>query len=392
MGTVAVSSALNRTSGAASASPRDYYIDRLRSLMIALVVLHHTALAYGAIGSWFWRELEPSSAISSQLLILFCTTNQAYFLGFFFFLSAYFTPASLERKGYGQFMGDRFNRLGLPLLAFILVLGPFTMALSHWGDTGRFWETFPYLLRHVIINPGPMWFVEALLLFSLGYCAWRRMAGAPLANSQRKVKRLPCTFALAASALATGVGALLIRQEFPVGNWIPPGFQLAYFATYVVLFAAGIAAWRYDWLRQLKWRNARVIIWIAIAVWPLKPIGVAVANWQFHGRWSDSTGFSWPTVLYAMWEPLVAWGTIAAWLLVGMRWMNQPSTLWNWITRRTYAVYIIHPPVLVGVCLMLRGWAAPALLKFGAAGTLACAASWLLADPLVRLPGLRRIL
>ena len=39
---------------------RDYYIDRLRSVMTVLVILHHTALTYGAIGGWFWREVQPS--------------------------------------------------------------------------------------------------------------------------------------------------------------------------------------------------------------------------------------------------------------------------------------------------------------------------------------------
>ncbi len=373
--------------------PRDLYIDRLRSLMTALVILHHTALTYGAIGSWFWYELKPSAAISSQILIQFCTTNQAYFMAFFFFLAAYFTPASLERKGYGQFIGDRFNRLGLPLLAFILVLGPFTEALAHWGDTGRFWEEFPYLLRHVVINPGPLWFVEALLLFSLAYCAWRAVAGPPLAASQRTPHRFPSKFVLVGSAVAAGVCALLIRQKFPVGSWIPPGFQLAYFVPYVVLFAAGIAAWRCDWLRQLEWRKVRAAIWIAIAVWPLMSIASAVTtNVLYKGSTNYSTGFSWPTVLYALWEPPVAWGFIAGWLLLARRWLSQPSPFWSWVTRRAYTVYIIHPPVLVGVSLLLHAWSAPALVKFGSTGMLAIVCSWLLADPLVRLPRMRRVL
>src|SRR5580692_3615096 len=115
---------------------RDFYIDRLRSAMVALVILHHTAITYGAIGGWFWREIEPSSAPSSVLLVLFCTTNQAYFMGFFFLLAGYFTPASLDRKGYKQFILDRFIRLGIPILAFGLILGPLTAALvtSAQGD------------------------------------------------------------------------------------------------------------------------------------------------------------------------------------------------------------------------------------------------------------------
>lgn len=392
MGIVAVPSISSDSVNATLCLSRDLYIDRLRSVMTALVVLHHTALTYGAIGSWFWRELNPSPALASQILILFCTTNQAYFLGVFFFLGAYFTPSSLERKGYGRFIGDRFTRLGLPLLVFILVLAPFTMALAHWGDGGSFWAEIAYIWRHVVLNPGPMWFVEALLLFSLAYCASRAVAGMPLSCSERKPHQIPSTFVLVLSAFATGIGALLIRQKFPVGEWIFPGFQLAYFATYVVLFASGLAAWRYDWLGQLAWPNVRTMIWISIAVWPLKPLGVAVANALYRGKWNDTTTFSWPAVLYARWEPLVAWGFIAGWLLFARRWMNAPSPLWNWVTRRAYTVFIIHPPALVGVSLLLHGLPAPALLKFVVTGTLTIICGWLLADPLVRLPGLRRIL
>ena len=96
-------------------------------------------------------------------------------------------------------------------------------------------------------------------------------------------------------------------------------------------------------------------------------------------------------IAYAFWEPFIAWGMIAAWLLVFRQHMNRPSGIWTWLNRRSYAVYIIHPVVLVGISLLLCGWAAPALVKFAITGTLACAASWVLADPLVRAPGLRRI-
>lgn len=388
--TLAASSKLSAQADQRIARPRDLYIDRLRSILTAFVILHHTAITYGAIGGWFWYELKPSAAWSSQILILFCTVNQAYFMGFFFLLAAYFTPASLERKGYGQFIADRFTRLGLPLLAFILVLGPLTAALAHWGDTGRFWEVFPYLLRHVVIIPGPMWFVEALLIFSLIYCGWRALAGAPLKGAQRSPWSVPSTFTLLWTAFATGIGALLIRQAFPLPQNVA-ALVLGFFATYLVLFAAGIAAWRFDWLRQLEWKNMRGIICTALAICALMPIANVLSNAEFHGHAVYGTGFSWPAVFYALWEPFVAWGFIAGWLLAARRWMNQPSRFWSWVTRRAYTVYIIHPPVLVGVSLLLHGWAAPALVKFCVAGTLACGASWVAADPLVRLPGVRRV-
>jgi peptidoglycan/LPS O-acetylase OafA/YrhL len=370
---------------------REYYVDRLRSVMVALVILHHTAITYGAIGGWFWREVEPSGSPSGILLMLFCTTNQAYFMGLFFLLAGYFTPASLERKGYARFTGDRFLRLGLPLLAFILILGPLTSGIVNFAQGDGFWPAIHSIWRHKEIINGPLWFAQALLIFSLGYCAWRAIFGSPLAKRDRPQTPVPAGRWWLLSALAVAVAALAIRQVVPVGVNVF-GLQLGYFAGYVFLFAVGIAAWGHDWLAQLSWKQARPWIITLFIAWPSLPVGITVAHAIHHGASSGApSGLSFDAVFYALWEPFVAWGLIAAWLLVFREHMNQPSALWSWLNRRAYAVYIIHPPVLVGIALLLHGWAAPALLKFGVVGFLACAASWLLADPLVRLPGVRSV-
>ena len=40
------------------------------------------------------------------------------------FISGYFTPSSVKRKGSRVFMKDKLKRLGLPFLAYTFVLGP----------------------------------------------------------------------------------------------------------------------------------------------------------------------------------------------------------------------------------------------------------------------------
>jgi hypothetical protein len=158
------------------------------------------------------------------------------------------------------------------------------------------------------------------------------------------------------------------------------------------LFALGIAAWRHDWLRQLGWKQAQTWIIGLLVTWPCMPLAIMVAKaLNGPGKSNFSGGFSWPAIVYALWEPFVAWGLIAAWLLLFRDYMNQPSAFWTWLNRRAYAVYIIHPPVLVSIALLLHRWVAPALVKFSVVGLLASVATWLLADPLVRLPGLRSV-
>ena len=374
-----------------TAPPRDLYIDRLRTIMTALVILHHAAITYGASGGWFYHELQVSGSLPSILLTLFVATNQSYFMGFFFLLAGYFTPGSLERKGYSQFIGDRFTRLGIPLLAFIFILGPLTAAIVSAHDGKGFWATFPYLWNHTVIINGPLWFAQALLIFSLAYCAWRASQGSSLANSARTPQPIPSYAKWLLSAIVVGAVSLAIRQFIPVGENII-GLQLGFFAPYVFLFAIGIAAWRFDWLRQLQWKDARPWIVTLIAAWPLLPISIAIAMRVFPpGKMNFAGGHTWPAIFYAFWDPFVSWGLIAAWLLIARAYMNKPSALWSWLNRRAYAVFIIHPPVLVAISLLLHPLVAPAILKFVITGTLSCVATWLIADPLVRMPVIRRI-
>ena len=42
----------------------------------------------------------------------------------FFFISGYFSPSSLERKGRFAFLQDKFRRLGQPFVFFLFVMGP----------------------------------------------------------------------------------------------------------------------------------------------------------------------------------------------------------------------------------------------------------------------------
>src|SRR5579862_8311242 len=114
----------------AGAKGRNGGIDALRAAVTLLVVLHHTALTYGAIGGWYYREIAPSNSPGSLLLILFCTANQAWFTGLFFLIAGYYTPPAQRRHGTASFIRERLLRLGIPLLFYLLILHPLTVALA----------------------------------------------------------------------------------------------------------------------------------------------------------------------------------------------------------------------------------------------------------------------
>ena len=203
----------------------------------------------------------------------------------------------------------------MPLLGFIVVLGPLTAAIANAADTGRFWEVFPYLAQHFILIPGPLWFARRCSSSASPTAQWRKLFGTPLTASERIARPVPRGAAWLLSALLTGIAALAIRQFIPVGVNIV-ALQLGYFATYIVLFAAGIAAWRYDWIRQLNWNNAKTAIYAGAIALPLMPLASPSPHIIDTAKASFGGGLSWQAILYALWEPFVAWGLIAAWLLV----------------------------------------------------------------------------
>ncbi|WP_230684285.1 acyltransferase family protein [Burkholderia cepacia] len=366
---------------------RNAGLDALRACLTLLVVFHHCAITYGALGGWYYHEVPASPAVESALLTLFCAINQAFFMGLFFFMAGYYTSGSIDRKGAVRFMADRLLRLGLPLLVYGFLIGPATIALSRSGTGHPFADTLLHLWRNGRFENGPMWFAEALLIFSAAAALWR-IAFARIAkrDTDRTVRQpFPSDRTLAVAALLTGCAALALRSRWPIGVnvW---GLQLGYFASYVVLYAAGIRTARVQWIEHLPARQVGRWWRVALLALPVLPVAYLLANHvpELRGRPQ--------AVVYAFWEPLVAWGTILFLARFFQRRFDRLTGVWQPLSRRAYTIYIIHPPVLVATALAWRNVPAAPFLKFAGTGCVACVACYLIAGLLLRSTRLASIL
>jgi fucose 4-O-acetylase-like acetyltransferase len=313
---------------------RAVWIDRLRASLILLVILHHAAITYGASGSWFFKTTETTNLP----LTFLAAVNQAFFMGLFFMISGALAPAALDRKGRAAFLKDRTIRLGVPVLVFGVLLGPLTVALANAplgemaGDTARHILSGSFIL-------GPLWFPAALLIFSVV------LAVLPVGD---RVSRPVPSFARGLGlALVTGLAALMIRQIVPVGATIA-GFQIGYFASYVVLFAVGVQAGRHGWLDQLPRRSLWLAMAVGLVALPLLPLVLLSTDAPRY-----ETGFSAAAVVYAFWEPLVALGAISSLLLWSQRRGDRAAAFWAWAASNSYGAFILHAPILVSVCRVL---------------------------------------
>jgi surface polysaccharide O-acyltransferase-like enzyme len=360
---------------------RDESLDTLKAATTLLVIFHHTAITYGGAGDWFYREIPQGRTPSSDLLSLFNTYNQAWFMGLFFLIAGYFTPAAFARRGVAGYLKERALRLGVPLLAFGFGLGPLTVALAATARGKDFLATLFYLWRHGRFIPGPLWFAEALLIFAVGY-AWL--------PKPRACAGFPSNRVLLAAALAVGLVNFAVRLLIPVGA-TALALQPAYFPAYILLFWAGCAASSWPTLDAATPAQRRLwgrVAGVAFLVFPL-----TAALWRrVTGTDADfSGGWSLPALIYAVFDPLFAWGVVMA-LLHGFRRLSALGPVGRAMARGAYGVYVVHPLFVVGVAIALRDVDAPPLAKFLVTGSLAALASWLLIFVCLKLPGVSRVI
>jgi glucan biosynthesis protein C len=373
------------------------FIDNLRILLVALVILHHLAVTYGGEGSWYYYEGQ-ADPITTMVLTLFVVVNQAFFMGFYFLIAAYFVPPSLERRGGKQFLKGRLLRLGVPLAFQLLVMGPllnYGLAVSVWGFDGSLWTYLGDYGRHYQgLDTGPLWFAEALLIFSVVYALWWGLA-KPAAHKVRSEGAAPGNLAIAIFVLALGLITFLVRIWLPVGWWfVPLNFQFPHFAQYISLFVLGTIAYRRGWLSAIAEDAARGRLWGRIVAFLLV---LAPVLFVLGGALEGDTGpfrggLYWQALVYALWEQFLCVGMVIGLLVSFRKRHDQQGRLAGAMSANAYAVYISHAPILVFVALGLRSIALVPLLKFALASLICLPICFVVGGLVRRLPLAGRIL
>ena len=366
-----------------------FYIDNLKILLTVLVILHHTVITYGGPGGWYYAQKSTKTAALIPMT-MFVAINQAFFMGFFFFLSSYFVTSSYNRKGAGKFLGDRLLRLGVPLVFYSFILSPFLSDLVYYFAKENHITYMQYLHGFDSwIDFGVLWFVAALLLFTFIYVLWRTLVKSP----QGKQLVPPSAGLIVLFATILGVISFLVRIVFPVG-WVlkPLGFQPGHFTQYIALFILGLVAYKNNWLSNLPFKTGKQLAIVAILLVLFFPVFYVIKvtvgmplDWL-------SGGFHWQSLLYSVWEQVIGFSIITALLCYGKKLWNKTSALLAKLSRVTFAVYIFHPLVVISLSLAVRNWDIEPALKLLVVGPLAVIGSFLLGSVIVLIPGVRRVI
>lgn len=366
-----------------------FYIDNLKIFLTALVILHHTIIVYCAPGGWYYTEKTTQMAAIVPSTI-FVSLNQSFFMGFFFLLAGYFTAPSYDRKGGWQFLGDRILRLGIPLLFYSFVLSPLLGYLVYYFAQDNHITYLQYLSGyHSWIDFGVLWFVAALLLFTLLYVGAKHLITIKFKNPIPA----PGTGTILIFAVFLGILTFLVRIVFPVG-WVlkPFGFQLGHFPQYIVMFIIGLLAYKNQWFDGLSLKvgkSLKRVAWLGLMFFPL--FFLIRTKLDMPIAWY-SGGFHWQSLLYAVWEQCIGFSILTALLSLGKNSWNQSSPLLSKLSRCAFSTYIFHPLVITGVSLTFKYWLADPAIKFLVLFPFIVMGSFLLGSIMLIIPGVKRII
>lgn len=363
---------------------RLYYIDNLRIFLISLVVLHHLNITYGGPGDWYYNESEagfPEIILQS----MFNITNQSFFMGMFFLISAYFTAAAISRKTRFTFLKDRLIRLGIPLLVFYFVLNPLTNFIHYYYIKQESVSLISFLNNPKVWGFGPMWFVETLLIFTLIYLALIKM--------KWKIKlNYPGTSSIVIAALLVGLAQYVIRIWLPVGWSLPyTGLQFPFFVQYIFMLILGIIAYQNNWLKAITYKTGiRWFLFAQIMILIVLPVLLYIGG-ETGGIDVFLGGGTWQSFSWAIWEQIVGFAMIIGLLGISERFFNNQGVVARRLSDNAYAVYIIHTPIIVGISAIFVGWDINQLLKFVILAPVAILSCFLIAWFIKLIPLVKKV-
>jgi glucan biosynthesis protein C len=383
-----------------AARTRLLYIDNVRTALITLVVLGHVAITYSTEGDWYYHEAGEESAVAPILIMPLLAIGAAFLLGLFFMIAGFFTPRAYDRKGAGPFIVDRFKRLGLPLLFYeVIIRPPINYAVDvHEGYRGSLWQWLTRFVQNLrSFADGPVWFLEVLLIFSILYALGRLATKSASARAERDApgdSTMPGNGAIALFALAVGVVTFVVRIWAHVNDYLEPWhLEPAHLTQYIAMFAVGIVAYRRDWLVRFSDAQARTWRWIVLVFVLLLPLLVVAAG-ALTGELDErgSGGLNWLSLGYSVWEGFMCVAmsiTVLAWF---RKRFDHQGRLAKAMSETCFAVYVLHPIVIVPLALALSGIRLNLGLKFVLVAPVAVALCYLIAYYLRKLPLLKSVL
>lgn len=369
-----------------AARGRQAWMDNLRVAVIVGVIVMHVATTYILDIDWYYEE-RTASGITVGIVGAILAPGALFAMGALFLVSGMLSQRSLARKGARRFVNERLVRFGIPILFYIVVLEPVMSLIGARAEGDPAADHAWAFLLNELWPPGSgvMWFVIALLVFSIAYAGWRAVRPYASTNATPLRRRH-----LVVAGAVIVVGSFLVRLVWPFAGDTPMQLNLWEWPQMATLFFFGAMAGERRWLDPVSPRlrttcaRAGVVGMLGVlAVFAL--ISTVEDQDVFLGGWH----------LQALAEPIVeaiVSISVSIWVLdwFARRW-TYDGPLARSLGRASFAAYAVHAPVIVLLSVLLSAAAVVVEVKFLVVAVVGVVVSFALGRLLTSVRALSRV-
>jgi Acyltransferase family len=394
MTTISPTAAPTQAQAAPRAKTRNAALDRTRTFLTLVVLLHHSVIPYTYFG-----HTDPKYFIGFDMIVL---ATDSFFMAMFFFLSGLFVWTGLARKGPLDYLRDRLIRLGLPFVicAFTLIpIAYYAIALRETPDENflDFWR------KTIIVGPwpsGPLWFLWVLFAFdliaSLLYSLSPRLLDPINRLSLRGYER-PAVF-FAVLLVVTVLFYIPGRVHFGGASWFDFGpFSVQHgrvllYATYF-FFGAGLGAANFDrgvlsadgQLAKSGWG------WAFVALVPYCLMWVMIyIKREILGNPPHLPG--WYEAIYGLFFASFSVAIMFVILAYFLRFKQSGWSILDPMQPDAFGMFLVHYPIVLWLQYWLFDFDIPAIAKALIAFVLTVILSWAATRALRKIPGATHVL
>ncbi len=384
----------------APASKRIVALDRARTFIILLVLIHHSVVNYTHFGTG-----DKMRWLGFDLVVLF---NDSFFMACMFLISGLFVHASLTRRGAGDYVRHRAWRLGIPFLVSVFVLMPIayypTFLRYHLPGTTDF-NFFHFWWHTLTIGPwpsGPAWFLWVLLALDIVATAlvlitpWLVKAFGLLIFTLRDRPWTAFAAFLAISVL------IYLPMHLIVGDtsWLEPGgYPLPIQTSRILLYAGyfltgvgiGVVSLRAGVLAEGGAIVKRWLVWLAFASLFYGAILLLV---YVHHNWVvdfNAPPLSWRSA-YGLAFALFSAAMTFVVLAVFVRFASSKMRLLDAVRPSAYGIFLTHYIFIIWLQYGVYDYSWPAIVKAAVVFIATLSLSWGVTVMLRKIPFVARMI
>lgn len=326
-------------------SKRLHYVDWLRVLAVLLLFPFHTWRIFNAGDPFYVKSAYVSQTINSVIWFI-----DFWHMPLLFLLAGASTYFALRKRSGLQYAGERFLRLGVPLLfGWAVLIPPQTWygARFNSGYTGSFLSYLTsgdWLVWNVQgggdyyggFGIGQLWFILFLLVIALVALPlllwWRSARGERGAGHFSRFLAWPWTWPI------VGFGLM-------IAEGLPSPIDDKSFFYFLALFVLGYAIMADEaFLTSAeKHRFPALVVGTAVIVFRM-------VAWELHDSLADP---SWGLALFNTATLTAVWLVVTGLLGMGRRYLDRPSKQLTYLAEASYPLYILHQTVIVVLAFYL---------------------------------------